>query len=435
MTTPRRLIPIIALIAVTAFAATPTLADEAAAVMAEEQGLEGAATPSDPVGARTIDLRERRVDLLLIPDSTNDRVMAFDPVTGALVDADFIPADPTNLSTPKSALYKSDGLGFLVVDQLDDAVQEYDLTGAYVGIFAPAGGVNTAIMDNCRSIDYHPATGNLLVSVASGANADAIAEFDPGSGAYLGNFIANGAGGMNGPWDVLFSATEAFVSASDSDAVHRYNATTGAYIGDLISVDSFPEQLAWASNGNMLIAEWSGTQEGIIEVQLDGTVVGTYYTAEIDGPRGVFELPNGNLLVSNGDGVHEITRASTFVDSKITGVSCHQINLAPGWCPSSCRASRSTDSRVVGPNDSPCSLRRILPPGPPSGWRCSARHRRVHGSGHRVVPGVGDRSPTVDSRGHGGEIHRLSGSSATSDTKGLDDPREQTDEPLAEFEI
>jgi len=105
------------------------------------------------------------------------------------------------------------------------------------------------------------------------------------------------------------------------------------YISDLISLDSFPEQLAWAANGNLLIAEWSGTQEGIIEVQLDGTVVGIYYTAEADGPRGVFELPNGNLLVSNGNGVHEITRASTFVDSKITGVSCHQINLAPRVVP------------------------------------------------------------------------------------------------------
>lgn len=333
MTSRCRLMPIAALVAVAVLTAAPTFADDASAALAEAQGLEGAATPTGPAGVRTIDLRGVGVDLLLVPDSSNDRVMAFDPVTGALVDADFIPSDPDNLSTPKSALYKSDGLGFLVVDQLDDAVQEYDLDGNYVGIFAPAGGVNTAIMDNCRSIDYHPTSGNLLVSVSAGGNADSIAAFDPTTGAYLGNFIANLAGGMNGPWDILFSATEAFVGASDSDAVHRYDATTGTYIGDLISVDSFPEQLAWASNGNMLIAEWSGTQEGIIEVQLDGTVVGVYYTAEIDGPRGVFELPNGNLLVSNGSGVHEITRTNTFVDSKITGVSCHQINLAVGVVP------------------------------------------------------------------------------------------------------
>lgn len=326
--TTRRLTQITALFAVAAALAVSASADDLAAITAEEQGLENSAAPSGDPGSRTFNLKGRQMDLLLVPDSTNDRIMAFDATTGALVDADFIPSDSTNLSTPKSAIYKSDGLGFLVVDQIDDAVQEYDLDGSYLGIFAPAGGVDNTIMDNCRSVDYHPTTGRLLVSVSAGANADAIAEFDQGTGAYLGNFIANGAGGMDSPWDILFNATEAFVPAGDSDAVHRYDATTGAYIGDLISLDSLPEQIAWASNGNMLIAEWGGTQEGIIEVQLDGTVVGVYYTTEIDGPRGVFELPSGNLLVTNGSGVHEITRSSTFIDSKITGISCHQINLA-----------------------------------------------------------------------------------------------------------
>ncbi|MEE4271615.1 MAG: hypothetical protein V2I67_08075 [Thermoanaerobaculales bacterium] len=321
---------------VVAFTLVPAVsADEpsAAALRAEEQGLEIDANPTQGSSERTWFFDGRDVDLLLIPDSTNDRVMAFDPVTGALVEENFIPSDATNLSTPKSALYKSDGLGFLVVDQIDDAVQEYDLNGDYVGVFAPAGGVNTDILDNSRSIDYHPTTGQLLATVANGANADSVAAFDPVTGAYLGNFVATGAGGMGGPWDVLFDATYAYVGASDSDAIHRFDATTGAYVDDFYPVDSFPEQMAWAANGNMLIAEWSGTQEGIIELQPDGTLVAVLYTAEIDGPRGVFELPTGNLLVSNGQGVHEITRAGVFVDSKITGVSCHQINLAQGVVP------------------------------------------------------------------------------------------------------
>ena len=52
--------------------------------------------------------------LLLIPESTNDRVMAFDPTTGDLIDADFIPADPTNLSTPIHAILAADGNSILV---------------------------------------------------------------------------------------------------------------------------------------------------------------------------------------------------------------------------------------------------------------------------------------------------------------------------------
>ena len=323
------LAPVIAVV----FGIAPVFAVEPAVIAAEEQGLEGAPPSSNPQGARKLDLDGMQMDLLLVPDSTNDRVMAFNPVTGALVDADFIPADPANLSTPKAAIYKSDGQGFLVIDQLDDAAQEYDLTGAYVGVFAPAGGVNTAIMDNCRSLDYHPITGHLLVSVSAGANADSIASFDAVTGAYLGNFIANGAGGLDSPWDILFDATHAYVPASTSDAVHRYDAVTGAYVDNLVVLDSLPEQIAWASNGNMLIANFGGTADGIMEIQTDGTVVGVYSTPETTSPRGVFELPSGNLLVTNGSGVHEITRASTFVDSKITGLSCHQINLAVGVVP------------------------------------------------------------------------------------------------------
>lgn len=298
-----------------------------AEVAAEEQGLDWASRNHElaPRGNRSLELG-RQVDLLLIPDSTNDRVMAFDPVTGNLLDADFIPSDPTNLSTPKCAIYKSDLTGFLVSDQLDDAVQEYDLDGNYVGIFAPAGGVNTAILDNARSIAYHPVTGDLLVAVAGGANADSIAAFD-GGGVYLGNFVANGAGGLDSPWDILFTSL-GYVPAGDSDAVHGYNSTTGVYDSDLLPVDTFPESLALAGNGNILIANWTGTQEGVMEVQPDGTLVGTYLPSPVDGPRGVFELPSGNLLVTDGQGVHEITRANTFVESKITGVSCHTITLA-----------------------------------------------------------------------------------------------------------
>lgn len=269
----------------------------------------------------------RQTDLLLIPDSTNDRVMAFDPITGNLIDADFIPADPDHLSTPKCALYKSDSTGFLVSDQIDDAVQEYDLDGNYVGIFAPAGGVNTAILDNARSMAYHPITGELLVAVADGANADALAAFDSATGAYTGNFVANGAGGLDSPWHVLFDAS-AWIPASTSDAVHGYDTTTGAYVSDLLPVDSMPESLALASNGNILIANWVGTQEGVMEVLPDGTIVGIYMPAPVDGPRGVYELPSGNLLVTDGGGVHEITRSDTYVEAKITGVSCHTITLA-----------------------------------------------------------------------------------------------------------
>jgi hypothetical protein len=264
--------------------------------------------------------------LLLIPESTNDRVMAFDATTGNLVDADFIPADPDNLSTPIHAILSASGDSILVSDQLDDVVQEYALDGTYIGVFAPAGGANTAILDNIRGISLRP-NGNLLVTVGSGTNADAVAEFDT-AGTYLGNFVANGSGGLDSPFDVTWIVNW-MVGGITSDAIHMYD-DTGAYLSDLAPIDSFPEQVAAAGNGNILVANFSGGQEGIVEFTPAGSVVGIYDPASLGGYRGVYELPNGNLLVTNGGGVHEIDRSGNLVETKISDVSARFIEaIAP----------------------------------------------------------------------------------------------------------
>jgi len=322
---------VVALVSVTLMATvTMGWAEESdAAWLARERAeMDGVDLPFPPgveaarPGTRTIDGTVQQ-GLLLIPESTNDRVMAFDPATGNLIDADFIPADPTNLSTPICAILNHDGTQVLVADQIDDVVQAYNLaTGAYIGVFAPAGGVNTAILDNIRGISLR-SNGNLLVTVGGGANADAVAEFDT-AGNYLGNFVANGSGGLASPFDVHI-LTEATVGGITSDIIHRYNVTTGAYIADLIAINNFPEQINLAANDNFLIANFGGTQEGIVEVQPDGTLVGVYNEPTLGGYRGVWELPNGNLLVTNGSGVHEMTRANTLVETKIAGVSARFI--------------------------------------------------------------------------------------------------------------
>jgi hypothetical protein len=64
-----------------------------------------------------------------------------------------------------------------VSNQLEDVVQEFDTNGVYIKLLAPAGGVNNAILDNIRGHEYRP-NGNLVVTVAGGANDEAIAEFD-----------------------------------------------------------------------------------------------------------------------------------------------------------------------------------------------------------------------------------------------------------------
>ncbi|MEM6795203.1 MAG: hypothetical protein AAF725_14585 [Acidobacteriota bacterium] len=306
-----------------ATAAEPSLLE----VEAERLGLEFA--PQSPQTAPAPEAvrswsRGLPTSLLLVPESTNRRVMAFDPTTGDLVNADFIPSDNTNLSTPIHAILSPTGQSILVSDQVEDAVQEYDLLGNYFGLFAPAGGVNTDVLDNIRGMALR-ANGNLLVTVASGPNAGAIAEFDTG-GSYLGNFIEDGDGGLDNPFDILLGV-DALVSGIDSDTVHRFDLS-GNYVDDLTPVNSFPEQLAIAStNGNVLIANFSGTEEGVIEVTTGGAAVGVYDPASLDGYRGVYELPNGNILTTTSTGVHEIDRLGNLVETKIAGVSARFIEF------------------------------------------------------------------------------------------------------------
>jgi uncharacterized repeat protein (TIGR01451 family) len=155
-----------------------------------------------------------------------------------------------------------------------------------------------------------------LVTVGGGDNNNAVAEFDT-DGNYVGNFIAIGSGGLDSPFDVYQRAGDWLVGGINSDAIHTYDLSTGAYISDLTTINSFPQQLAEAANNNVLVANFSGTEEGIVEYTPGGTLVDIYHPS--DGYRGIYELPNGNFLASTGDGIHEIDRTGAIVDTKFVG--------------------------------------------------------------------------------------------------------------------
>jgi hypothetical protein len=237
--------------------------------------------------------------LLLIPDWTNDNVSSFDPVTGDLVNVNYIPSDPVNLASPKHALLNP--VGFVgVSDQIRDLVQKYDTTGAYLGIFAPAGGVNNAILDNIRGHGYRP-NGNLVVTVGSGGNQNGVPEFDNG-GNYLGNFIAIGAGGLSSPFSILFRTSDVLVTGYGSNTVHRYDLN-GNYIDNIITGVSNPQHIIELPNGNLALAVFS-TPSGLGIYTPNGNQL-HFFTA-VTGLRSVYLLPGGTYLVTNAAGVHEI---------------------------------------------------------------------------------------------------------------------------------
>lgn len=238
--------------------------------------------------------------LLLIPDWTNDNVLSFDPVTGDLVNANFVQPSPGILGSPKHALLNPGGF-ISVSDQITDLVQKFDTAGVYIGIMAPAGGVNTSQLDNLRGHEYRPTNGNLVVTVGSSANQNSVPEFDL-AGNYIGQFIVSGAGGLNSPFCILFRSNDVLVTGSSSNAAHRYDLN-GSHLNNLITGVAFPQQIIQLANGNLALAGFS-TPSGLRIYDSTGTLL-NYFSA-VTGLRGVYRLPGGNYLVTNGAGLHEI---------------------------------------------------------------------------------------------------------------------------------
>ncbi|MCD4828996.1 MAG: T9SS type A sorting domain-containing protein [Candidatus Cloacimonetes bacterium] len=285
-------------------------------------------------GVATSPTRETREippeGLILIPDSTTDCIMSFDPDTGDLLDAAFITLDPNNSGTPIEIVMHPDGTRLLVSDQTADCVHQYDLDGNYIGLFAPAGGVNPDILNNVRGMYVRMDDAHIFVTVASGANANAIAEFD-GEGNYLGNFVPVGGGGLDSPWDVNYreDVGDFLVNGSDCDQLHRYDAS-GAWIADLCSLPGMFEQMFICPSGTILGSNFSATgayEAGVHEFAADGAHLGYYGPPAGGSFRGVYELPGGNILCSNSGGVYETDRTGALLDIKITGVSARFISF------------------------------------------------------------------------------------------------------------
>ena len=283
------------------------------------------AVPADPawrpVGRRTINGLAR--GFLLVPDWTADKVMAFDPANGDLLDTAYIHSNPTALASPKEARLSPRGT-ITVSDQITDQVQDFDSAGSYLGRFAPAGGVNTAILDNIRGHAYRP-NGRLVVAVGSGGNQNAVAEFDS-AGNYLGTFIAAGSGGLNSPFGIIFRASDVLVTTSSTPTgILRFDLN-GGFLSLLASISSFPQQIIRLPEGTLAVANFSGTGNTGIRLHADD---GTFLRllAGVTGNRGVYRLQNGNYLTTNSAGIHVVDSASGgLVRTVAVGTNMQYIN-------------------------------------------------------------------------------------------------------------
>ncbi len=274
------------------------------------------------------------VGVLMIPDFVNQRVMAFEAFSGNLMEADYIPSDPAHLGSPYNVIQGPGGDSFLVADTIDDVILEYSLSGEFIRVFAPAGGADISQLLSPLGMALRP-NGNLLVVSYHDPNGGSVAQFDT-NGNYLNDFIAAGSGGLAEPSDIHGRPNQDWlVSDRMGESIRRYDYASGAYLSDLVHYEgSTFRQIASAGNGNVLVANDEQPGQGNILEFLPNGIYAGQYGPPFDQYAGVYEMWNGDLLVSAPTvGVYVVHRDGSQAEEKLGGgypAYVEQVDLTMG---------------------------------------------------------------------------------------------------------
>ncbi|MBC7938406.1 MAG: hypothetical protein H7Z19_01360 [Chitinophagaceae bacterium] len=233
---------------------------------------------------------------LMMPDSTNNRLVVFNEFNGAVVNANLF---GLAAGTPIEALQV--GNEIWISEQIGDRVSRWSLTGTPLGQLGggPAGG-----LDNVRGMGI--ANGVLHVSNAGAANG--------APGAALVRYSLTGAplgalptASSSSPFDVIDFQGGLLVSSSNAnDDLHRYSYA-GASVGTFSNgaTLNFAEQIDVTANGQLLVAGFSSNN--VVRFDAGGNIVSSFTAS---GARGVWELGNGNILWTSGAGASIYDQAS-----------------------------------------------------------------------------------------------------------------------------
>ncbi|MGB4204504.1 MAG: dockerin type I domain-containing protein [Bacteroidales bacterium] len=227
--------------------------------------------------------------------TNNKRVVLLDIFDGSVVIDNFIDLQATAAGTPKDVIQVGDEIW--VCDQIGDRIDRFDMTGGHLGVIGAAGG-----LDNVRGmgiIGDEVWLSNAGTANGAPGNATIRISFD---GEILGHFLVDGS-----PWDYIVYNGEALLSFSAAGGylsrIERYDFNGNALgswntPGEL----NFIQQIAIMDNDHILAAGFS-TPAGVYEYDTQGTLVGMIPGTN-SGPRGCYQLGNGNILWTNSNGIN-----------------------------------------------------------------------------------------------------------------------------------
>jgi len=180
-------------------------------------------------------------------------VIRFNVTTGAY-EVFVSAANSGGLGVPKGLAFGSDGNLYVSSNNAgalstSDTVKRYSgATGAYLGDFVTAG---SGGLDGVSGVAFGP-DGNFYV--LSGNNGNVL-RYNGQTGSFLGVFIAGGSGGLTSPSALHFQPDGTlYVCSGNGQQILRYNATTGAFLGIFASGPATGD-IAFAASGEAYVSQ------------------------------------------------------------------------------------------------------------------------------------------------------------------------------------
>ncbi len=158
-------------------------------------------------------------------------IKRFDGQTGSFID-DFVPPGTEYYGRSNEIIFRGDGMYASIGDNSPVVVRHDAITGELQGVFA--GGME---LSDAQGFAFGP-DGDLYLADTIG---DAVRRYDGQSGAYKGDFVPAGSGGLDGPEDIIFNLDGSMLVTSALTAqVLRYDGASGEFLGEFGSTGLLP---------------------------------------------------------------------------------------------------------------------------------------------------------------------------------------------------